>query len=180
MADFDEALEYVLKNEGGWSDDPDDPGGATNYGITLAVAQRHGIESAEELRDMPKSKAAEIYKKDYWRFGDFIDQRLATKVFDIAVNMGMGPAVQILQCVLTIWGADVDIDGKLGPKTVGAANRAGADRVLLALAFALAGDYRRLAQMRPASRKFLRGWLRRARRLPAMLGLGRKPPPDKE
>jgi len=166
MANFEAALEYVLKNEGGFVNDPADPGGATNMGITFGVAQKHGITSVDALKSMTKAKAGEIYRKDYWHFNDIADQRLATKLFDIAVNMGHLPAVELLQCVLNVCGEDLPVDGIFGAKTLAAANACKADDMLMGLSFALAGDYRRIAQSRPASKKFLKGWLKRAGKVP--------------
>jgi lysozyme family protein len=166
VAIFEPALEYVLKNEGGYVNDPADPGGATNMGITFKVAAEQGIKNVEQLKSMTKAKAGEIYRKGYWRFDGIADQRLATKLFDMAVNMGMAPAVEHLQCALYMRGADLAIDGQLGPKTLAAANSYRADDLLIGLCFSLAGDYRRIVQNRPASKKFFGGWLRRAKKVP--------------
>ena len=64
MADFERAVEKTLKLEGGFVNDPDDPGGATKYGITEATARAHGYTG--DMRELPLDVAREIYKKSYW------------------------------------------------------------------------------------------------------------------
>lgn len=113
---FEEALERVLAHEGGWVHHENDPGGATNYGITQAVARKHGYDG--DMRHLPKSKAVEIYRADYWdksRAGD-LPQALAFQYFDACVNHGVSRGVRLLQQAV---GAEVD--GKIGPKTIEAA-----------------------------------------------------------
>jgi lysozyme family protein len=161
MADFQKALAYTLKHEGGWSDDPADPGGATMQGITLATARNYGIETREALRAISQEKVAEIYGAGYWLFGQVDDQRVATKLFDMAVNMGAAAAVKILQ--LAVLAAP---DGKWGPKTLAATNAADPKVLLAALCRGSAERYRAIVEKRPASAKFLKGWLRRAAGVP--------------
>jgi lysozyme family protein len=161
MAEFSKALSYALRHEGGWADDPDDPGGATNFGITLRVAQRHGIKDKEALRAISKGEVEKIYEADYWRFGDFNDQRVASKVFDMCVNMGLSQGVKYLQKALS-----VKIDGVCGPATTAAANIRDGGLLLQALIEASMDHYQGIAARRPASAKFLRGWLGRAAGVP--------------
>jgi len=161
MADFDKALAYVLRHEGGWSDHPLDPGGATNYGITLKTAQRHGINSKAELKAMSQAKAAEIYRADYWRFDGINDDRVATKVFDMAVNMGVATAVMILQKAV---GAVAD--GGIGPKTLAAVNAADPAAVLTGLCTGSKAHYLDITERKPSQLTFLKGWLKRAAEVP--------------
>jgi lysozyme family protein len=164
MADFAKALAYTLRHEGGWSDDPADPGGATNFGITLKTAQRYGIRTKEELRAMGLERVAEIYEAGYWLFGGVEDQRVATKLFDMAVNMGPGTAIRLLQRALFPPGGPVD--GRWGPGTLSATNGLGAETLLPRLCHQSAERYKDIAARRPASAKFLKGWLRRAVEVP--------------
>ena len=166
MANFEQALKYTLKNEGGWSNHPDDPGGATNHGITLKTAQRHGIHTAEELKAITPEKVANIYKADYWRFGGIKDQNTATKLFDMSVNMGTATAVKLLQSVLNIAKANLKIDGIFGPKTEAAVNSMDFDVLLEALCVWSVYHYCSIVERRPASQVFLRGWLHRANATP--------------
>jgi lysozyme family protein len=123
MADFGISLQYVLRREGGWSDDPEDPGGPTMCGITMATARRHGIRYKEDLKAMTIKKASAIYRADYWRFDGILDQRVATKLFDMAVNMGLTTAVRYLQKALNVYGAELRADGQFGAHTCEAVNR---------------------------------------------------------
>ena len=166
MADLGLALPFILRHEGGWSDDPDDPGGATNYGITLATAQRHGIRTKDELRDITPEQVEEIYRQDYWRFNGLVNQRVATKLFDLAVNLGLASASRMAQEVLNDLGADLSEDGHWGPHTEAALNVAPSERLLDHLCREAADYYQALAAHRPTSEKFLRGWLARAADLP--------------
>lgn len=161
------ALPYVLKHEGGWSDDPVDPGGATNFGITLATAKRHGITSAEDLERITLEQVEAIYRADYWRFDAVDDQRVATKLFDMAVNMGLGTAVRIAQRIAVDLGADDDlVDGRFGPWTTMALNAVRPEQLLPLLCARSADYYRGIVARRPESVKFLRGWLKRAAEVP--------------
>ncbi len=166
MATLAQALPWVLRHEGGWSDDPADPGGATNFGIALATAQRHGIATADDLRQITDEKVAEIYRADYWRFNGLTDQRVATKIFDLAVNMGLRTAVRLVQGCLNGLDAGLDEDGIWGPVTENTVNAVAPDRMLQLLCQEAAEHYQAIAQNRPDSRKFLKGWLARAAGLP--------------
>jgi lysozyme family protein len=161
MADFAKALAYTLRHEGGWSDDPDDPGGATNYGVTLKTAQRYGISTKEQLRAIGQAKVADIYRDGYWRFDGVDDQRVATKMFDMAVNMGPGAANKLFARALDFAGAAAS-----PAALAAAANCREANRLLASLCDESAAHYRAIAAKRPASAKFLKGWLRRAAEAP--------------
>jgi len=166
MAHFPTALPWILAHEGGWVDDPDDPGGATNQGITLMTAQRHGIMTKEALRNIAPSQVASIYRSDYWRFDGVDDQLVATKVFDMAVNFGRKTAVRMVQAALNELGAYIIPDGLWGPETEAALNATEPRHLLMLLCRDCADRYRQIVANRPASAKFLKGWLRRADALP--------------
>jgi lysozyme family protein len=168
MADFEKALAYTLKHEGGWADDPADPGGATNFGITLKTARKHGVKSKEDLRAIPMEVVRLIYYDGYWHFDAVGDQRVATKLFDMAVNMGPCKAIGLLQLALCDMGCVVDVDGDFGPRTLAAVNSALNQAGLLdALCGASEAHYHAVAEARPASQKFLKGWLKRAAGVPS-------------
>ncbi|MDR2697480.1 MAG: hypothetical protein LBB40_03275 [Holophagales bacterium] len=167
MANFEPALAYTLKHEGGWSDDPADPGGATNYGITLKTAQRHGITTKQELKAISRYKVEAIYYADYWKFDGINNQRVATKLFDMAVNMGVTTAIILSQQVLNgEYKAALTVDGRLGPLTLAALNNCDPAELLEVLCLVSAEHYRAIAAARPASQKFLKGWLKRAAEVP--------------
>lgn len=113
---FTEALQHVLKHEGGYIDHPSDPGGETNYGITVAVARENGYLG--DMRTIPMSIVESIYKRKYWDKvrADEMPESVRFALFDYAVNSGPGAAIRALQRVLGV--AD---DGVLGPMTLAAA-----------------------------------------------------------
>ena len=175
MAHIDNLLEDILGKEGGYIDHPDDRGGATNFGITEAVARAAGWTGA--MHNLPRDFAIAIYRRRYWiapRFDAIaaIAPRAAAELFDTGVNMGPGVAVTFLQRSLNAlnrqgrdW-ADVAVDRIIGPATLGATRRMmsvrgkASEAVLLKALNALQGArYIELAEGRQANESFLYGWL---------------------
>ena len=119
---FDSAFDLVLKHEGGYVNHPSDPGGATNMGITEAVARRVGYRGP--MQDLPVELAKRIYHEDYWKAvrAEELPPTVRYAVFDAAVNSGPAQSIKWLQRALGV--AD---DGVLGPKTLTAANQANPD-----------------------------------------------------
>ena len=113
MSAFAKAFAIVIGEEGGYTDDAADPGGATKYGIS------HAAYPGLDIASLTLADAQAIYQRDYWDkiSGDLLDPRLALLVFDAAVNNGVDRSIAWLQVA-----AKVTIDGDLGPKTVAAAN----------------------------------------------------------
>lgn len=158
---FDVAVQIVLSNEGGLTDDPDDPGGLTNFGFD---ARDNPDLTPDQIRAMTKDEAVQRYYAKWWqpyRWRD-LPIPIACKAFDAAVNMGAGDAVRCLQRACRAAGAVVAEDGVLGVATVGAAGRWGTAVVLAAFRSELAAHYRIIAELHPAEQKFLTGWLNRA------------------
>lgn len=149
---FDQALTELLKHEGGFVDHKDDPGGATNHGVTERVARKHGYTG--HMRDYPKSEAAKVYRVDYWDAikAEELPAPLRYPVFDAAVNSGPVQAVKWLQRALGV--AD---DGVIGPKTIAAAKAANAD-VLVRKMLGVRLHFMTSLNHWPA---FGRGWARR-------------------
>lgn len=113
---IDQALEILLRHEGGYVDHPSDPGGRTMYGITERVARGYGYQG--HMRDLPLATAAAIYRKQYWTAirADELPASLRFHVFDAAANSGVAQAVKWLQQC-----AGVKADGIVGPITIKAA-----------------------------------------------------------
>lgn len=122
---FDRSLSAVLKHEGGYVDHPNDPGGATNLGITIGTLSGWlGRKATKaEVKALTVDKAAPIYRKNYWDAvrGDDMPAGLDYALFDYAVNSGPSRAVITLQTIL-----GVAPDGKMGPITLAAAGKFGA------------------------------------------------------
>lgn len=117
---FEQALGHVLNHEGGFVSHKDDPGGATNYGITVAVAREHGYQG--DMRQIPMDLVRTIYRRSYWDRCrcDELPAIMRLDVFDGAVNSGVSRSIRWLQqCT----GATVD--GIIGPQTIRMANQAG-------------------------------------------------------
>lgn len=119
MSDFfKECLDLVLKSEGGYVNNPADPGGMTNLGVTKRVWEEYtGHEADEkEMRSLTPEKVAPLYEQKYWRpcYGEVLPRGLDFVVFSMGVNAGPGRAIKLLQssigCVP---------DGVIGPKTRG-------------------------------------------------------------
>lgn len=180
MRDVRDMAEEIVGREGGFVDDPDDPGGATNFGVTIHTLRRLGIDldgdgdvDAADVRRMTRARAVDIFIDQYYhRPGiDRLPETLRASVFDMQVNAGAN-AVRILQRLLREMGETVDVDGVIGPQTVAAAEaaaRAAPDHIADAYGIARRNYYLRLADERPRLRKFARtragdkgGWIRRA------------------
>jgi lysozyme family protein len=169
-------VDDLIEREGGFVDHPADRGGATNFGITEAVARAHGYAGPMAL--LPREEAETIYRRLHWtrpRFDQVASRssRIAAELFDTGVNMGPGVPATFLQRALTALNrngkdySDLTPDGRIGPATVGALDRflavRGRERgevVLMRALEALQGErYLRLAEKRPANEAFLYGWL---------------------
>jgi len=182
MNRFDEAVRRVLDHEGGFVDDPDDPGGATNWGVSLRFlrarlsgtnvagidldADGDGDVDADDVRGLTREQAVELYRTEFWDRYDYekMPVGVGEKVFDACVNMGPRTAHRLLQrAIRAAGGGDLDDDGIVGPKTESALWAVGAPACVVAsFRSEMAGFYRVLATRRPSMEKFLRGWLRRA------------------
>lgn len=149
---FDAAFTTILKHEGGFVHHPSDPGGATNMGITEAVARRVGYKGP--MQDLPVDLAKRIYLEEYWKpmRADELPPAVRYAVFDAAVNSGVRQSTLWLQRALGV--AD---DGSLGPKTVAAANAANPDALR---ARVMAQRLRFLTNLETFG-AFGRGWTRR-------------------
>jgi lysozyme family protein len=103
---YEVALARLLRDEGGYTDHPSDPGGPTNFGITLADAQRYwkGNATADDVRALPQSIARKIYRERYWNAMrcDELPAGVDYAVFDYGVNSGIGRAGKVLRRVLNL------------------------------------------------------------------------------
>jgi lysozyme family protein len=126
---FARALPLVLKYEGGWSDDPKDPGGATMRGVTLAAFRRYVKADAtkDDLRKITDAQVSTVYYRNYWTVVNAaaLPAGVDFCVFDFAVNSGPSRAAKYLQAVV---GAKQD--GKIGPATVAAVTKMGSAVVI--------------------------------------------------
>jgi len=162
MASFDKAIPTILKHEGGYVNDPKDPGGETNFGISKRQYPHLDIKALTE------DGVVIIYHRDYWLpiYDALYNQALATKVFDLAVNMGHKAAHRLLQKSLRKFKSDLEerikIDGILGPKTLRATNIVAQTLLLRELRIQAAVYYVNLIVRKPGLVRFAYNWMRRA------------------
>ena len=166
----------IVAREGGFVNDPDDPGGATNFGVTIHTLRRlrpNQRVTVQDVRALTREDAIEIYIQHYFnrpRIAE-LPQPLWPTMFDMYVNAGAN-AVRILQRLFNEMGLQVAVDGLIGPQTIAAAHRAyemAPAHLVDAYGIARRDYYYRIADRRPASRKFARrrdggkgGWITRA------------------
>ena len=170
----------IVRREGGFVNDPDDPGGATNFGVTIHTMRRLGLDltgdgrvDTADVRVLTADRATDIFVRHYFdapRIAD-LPEPLHASVFDMYVNAGAN-SVKILQRLLNAMRFDVAVDGVIGPQTVAAAQDAYAaapNHLVDAYGIARRNYYYALADGRPASRKYARrqdggkgGWIARA------------------
>ena len=170
----------IVAREGGYVNDPDDPGGPTKHGVTIHTMRRLGLDlnrdgqiDTADVRMLDANQAVEIFVDHYFHKPgiDSLPQPLQSSVFDMFVNSGNN-AVKILQRLLVQMRIDVRVDGSIGPLTIAAANQAMAsapDHLVDAYGIARRNYYYSLADRRPASRKYAAtklggkgGWIKRA------------------
>ncbi len=172
--------ESIVEREGGYVNDPADPGGATNFGVTIGTLKRLGLDltgdrkvTTADVKAVTRSQARDIFIRDYI-YRPKINELpgpVQASIFDMQVNAGTN-AVKILQRLLGNMDHPVSIDGAIGPKTIRAARlaqQAAPNHFADAYGIERRNYYYSLADRRPASRKFARaidggkgGWIRRA------------------
>lgn len=180
MRNLRQLAEEIVAREGGFVNDPADPGGATNFGVTIHTMRRLGLDltgdgqiGVEDVRALTRDQAVDIFIQHYWRKPriDALPEALQASVFDMYVNAGAN-AVRVLQRLLVEMGYDVDVDGIIGPQTIRAAQaaaQAAPEHIADAYGIARRDYYYAIADARPASRKYARrrdggkgGWIKRA------------------
>jgi lysozyme family protein len=181
---FEWALRVVLHHEGGFVDDRDDPGGATDFGISLRFLQtvledsdddgfadgdidRDGDIDIDDIRSLDLTDVAKLYEKMFWKKAKcdkIISQLIAVKAFDMAVNMGQKQAWLLIQRACNTLGSSLTVDGKAGEKTLSAVNSLAKKDFMLVINIRREQDqfYQRLIAKKPSLAKFQLGWRRRA------------------
>ena len=170
----------IVRREGGYVNDPDDPGGATNHGVTIHTMRRLGMDlngdgriDVADVRALTPDRAAAIYVKHYFEQPriNLLPKPLQPSVFDMQVNAGAN-AIRILQRLMRAFGHALKDDGAIGPLTVRAVEAAMAaapEHLVDAYGIERRNYYYRIGDQRPASRKYARrrdggkgGWIVRA------------------
>lgn len=161
---FDAALAAVLTHEAGYVNDPQDPGGATNRGITQKVYDIWRVDhqlAKQSVRRITQAEVFAIYRKQYWDRikGDLLPSGLDYCLFDFAVNSGTDRASRYLQeCAM------VDVDGKIGPVTIAAAKA----HPVVQLIDSVCDMRQAFLERQPTFGHFGKGWTRRVAEVRAM------------
>jgi lysozyme family protein len=182
MTTFDSAANFVLANEGGLFENKDgsDPGGITNFGISLRFLREVSSENLKKysifepvneqtIRDLTMAQAKFIYRGEFWDAAPFekiMNQNLANYIFDMCVNHGIAQGVKLAQ--RAVWACQkqrdfIKDDGVLGSKTIYAVNMC-SFMLLVAMQAQRDGFYRRLVALDPTRKGNLDGWLNRCYR----------------
>lgn len=180
MKTVEEIARGIVAREGGFVNDPDDPGGATKYGVTIHTLRRLGLDltrdariDINDVRALTPEDAVNIYIEHYFKRPGLaaLPEPLQASVFDMYVNAGMN-AIKVLQRLCTSMGFPCDPDGMIGPQTIRSvqlAYEAAPSHLADAYGIARRNYYYALADARPQSRKFARrrdggkgGWIVRA------------------
>ena len=180
MKSVKDIAQDIVDREGGYVNDPDDPGGATNHGVTIHTLRRLGLDltgdgrvTTADVKVLTRAQAVDVFIEHYHKRAGLgaLPDLLQPSVFDMYVNAGAN-AVKVLQRLLTDMGFPCDADGAIGAQTIRAAQmaqEAAPSHLADAYAIARRNYYYTLADARPASRKYARrrdggkgGWITRA------------------
>lgn len=172
MADFNLAFEKTMRAEGGYANDPQDPGGETYKGVArksnpkwigwITIDQMkaksnfpRNLDSNSDLQILIK----EFYETNYWdkiRGDEILDQNIAESIFDFGVNAGPTTSIKIAQMTV-----GTNADGVIGPETLDKINQDNPRAFLAVFAIHKIGRYINICEKRKDSRKYFYGWIKR-------------------
>lgn len=176
MASFDIAIKTILRNEGGYVNHRNDPGGATNWGISLRFLRdnkeynlgdvdKDGDLDEKDIRDLSVMSARSIYSNYFWKpfsYNRINSTLVATKIFDMAVNMGPTQAHKLVQrAVNTLSPNPLVVDGQFGPKTLAAVNSLDPETIRDQIRKYQLGFYEQIIKANPKLEVFRNGWTNR-------------------
>jgi len=162
MSNFAKSLQFVLNNEGGLTNDPDDSGGITNLGLTKEdLSEFYGGRSISdaEIENLTPDIAALIYKKFYWdemSLDQVSSDNVATVIFDASVNQGVPTISRYVQIA-----TGVAVDGVIGPITIAAIEKISLSDLIYFIYNKSKAHYKAIVAANPTQAKFLQGWLNR-------------------
>lgn len=173
MADYNTAFQLMIAHEGGYVNDPDDPGGETYKGVARKIFSKWSgwtiVDTAKRQPGFPASldkdvdlqeAISDFYRVNFWDKinGDKItNQEIANSIFDFGVNAGTGTSASLAQLVV-----NVNSDGVIGNDSLTAINAFDSDHFLAAFTVAKIARYVNIVKKRPTSQKYFYGWVRRA------------------
>ena len=151
MAKFENVIDKVLVNEGGYVNDPSDRGGETKFGISKRAYPN------VDIKNLTTDEAKAIYKQDYWdkiNGDDIADDLVAYEIFDTAVNMGVRTASKLAQMVV-----NSHPDGIIGSKTLKKLNSIDKELFIAMFKLSKIARYTYLVKKYPSNKKFFYGWI---------------------
>jgi len=173
MADFTQAFQLTIANEGGYGNDPDDPGGETYKGVARKIFSKWDgwtkVDMLKRQYDFPanldkdpelQQNVSDFYRITFWdkMNGDQItNQNVANSIFDFGVNAGIGTSASLAQMVV-----GATSDGVIGPDSISAINNFDPDFFLASFTVTKIARYVNIVKKRPTSRKYFYGWVIRA------------------
>lgn len=173
MADFNKTFQLMIANEGGYNNDPDDPGGETYKGVArkihskwdgwtnIDILKRQAGFPANLDKDQDLQEAvSHFYRVTFWdqMNGDqIINQDVANSIFDFGVNAGLSTSSSLAQMVV-----GTKADGVIGPQSIASLNSFDPEHFLAAFTVAKIARYVNIVKKRPTSRKYFYGWVCRA------------------
>jgi len=177
-SNFEECIEHVLAQEGGFVIHPHDTGGATNFGITKSVLSQYVNKPVSDIDvyNLNKDDAKKIYEKLYWqamKLERIIYKNVQLILLDNGVNRGPQTAMKSLQKVLnTSFGAQLKVDGLFGVKTDMAISSVEEEPLCRKLIQDMIRSYVEIVLKHPTQKAFLKGWIERAFKLQDAISLG--------
>ena len=178
---FDKAILITLKHEGGFVNDPVDPGGATNWGVSIRFLKtagdgdgdgfldgdidHDGDIDVDDIKNMTVEQARKIYRIHFWdkyKYDMIVDFTVAARLFDMTVNMGARQAGKIIQRALNNCGYQLKVDGKVDKMTFSAINCTNPELLMAEIRQEHAQFYIDLIAAKPKFEKYRTCWLRRA------------------
>ena len=150
---YQNCLDLVLKSEGGWVNNPADPGGETNLGVTKRVWEEYVGHPVQTLKNLTKADVAPLYEQKYWRptYGEVLPRGLDFLCFSMGVNAGPGRSVKLLQSSI-----GCIPNGSIGPNTMAKIRESNVATLINQFSESRRGYYRSLNKP-----QFEHGWLNR-------------------
>ena len=168
MADSSKLVPFILSKEGGYVNDKDDSGGATNFGITLATWRKvgydkngDGVINEKDIKLLTEDDFHRVFKRNYWdacKADQIKDQSVANLLVDFAYNSGVTRVSKFIQKIV-----GVTVDGIIGSKTIQAINNypRGQRQLFAALRQRRINYLNGIVIANPTQKKFYNGWMNR-------------------
>ena len=159
MSTFEDAIEAVLKKEGGYVCDPDDAGGETCFGISKRSYP--GVD----IKSLTRDGAIEIYQLDFWDedYEKILSQPVATKILELTIHCGKESGIRLVQQALRALGDQVvSVSGQFTPQTLQSVKLESPRALLAAIRVEQCRHYLAIVGAKPEQKKFFMGWVKRA------------------